>query len=586
MKQLRGAKRSSRKRAYGALIFSSTTFIASAALAASASAAAIVLATLSSSVTTSGSTVAWLQPVVSAVTLSTVAASTSGAATADKLQTVRITPAGEPAAPQAPSGDIGTARRMTLGINLIDPTTYYNGRHFMNLVALSAWGLRTYKTNETMPADRKDADGNVIKLNSGEYANLVIMQPTKAFRGVSVDVACRWIGTGTAAAWGAPVKNQKVSRNVLTFTFVPDANKVANIQFSKIDGGDPIRNVDCREADADRNAVFDPTFLANLSRFSTVRFIKWQSAVEANTTVRWATRTSAAKGKVKGSDGIALEYMVMLANQAKVNPWFNMPWNADDEYIRKFAEYVRDNLDPKLVVYVETSNEVWNYMYKVTTQARDEGVAEGLYPSDSNMAMLKRYAEKTGQVMDIWSSVFAGKMNRLVRVASSQNAVTFGSKQVLGFRDTAKKIDALATAPYFNLTIKAGAVTPATIDQFFTKTVMPKVDSTLDVAKDQKALAQKYGLRYLTYEGGQHFIASTDVNMLKMIERDPRMAKAYTRYLTRWQKEFGDQLILFADIAPVNQYGAWGLQEYIGQPLSEAPKAQAVELFRQSFVAK
>ena len=58
--------------------------------------------------------------------------------------------------------------------------------------------------------------------------------------------------------------------------------------------------------------------------------------------------------------------MVALANQTGTEPWFTMPAGADEEYIRNFATYVRDHLDPGLQVHVEYSNEMWNWAFGQT----------------------------------------------------------------------------------------------------------------------------------------------------------------------------------------------------------------------------
>ena len=41
--------------------------------------------------------------------------------------------------------------------------------------------------------------------------------------------------------------------------------------------------------------------------------------------------------------------------------WVNVPLMVDDDYITKFATLLKEQLDPSLVVYVEYSNEIWNY---------------------------------------------------------------------------------------------------------------------------------------------------------------------------------------------------------------------------------
>ncbi|WP_214621464.1 hypothetical protein [Sphingobium nicotianae] len=433
----------------------------------------------------------------------------------------------------------------------------------------------------SVPAARMDANYDVIRLDAGERIVTGISIPTRAYRGATVQVTCQWTGTiATAEVFGPPVKNPVYSANSVTFSWVPGpVNYNASFYYSGMSSEDPLRNLDCRESDADPAATFDPVFLANVRNYSVVRFLNWTTAVNDNRAVTWATRNRPGSGAFDAADGVALEYMILLANQAHVNPWFNVPWNADAAYVRKMAELVRDTLDPTLKAYVEVSNEVWNWGFKVTTQANKEGLEEGL-AKDGNLAIMYRLAEKTGEVMDVWSSVFAGQMNRVVRVVSFQNGPS-AVPYVLGFKDTARKVDAYATAPYFSTsTLTPDSLsTAAAMDAFFATTVPARIDETLTYAALTKAEVAKYGLRYISYEGGQHFLSS-DLDLLKAIERDPRMGQAYTRYLTAWRDQIGDLLTLYQDVGVISIYGAWGLQEYPGQPLSEAPKAAAVERFR------
>jgi hypothetical protein len=57
------------------------------------------------------------------------------------------------------------------------------------------------------------------------------------------------------------------------------------------------------------------------------------------------------------------------------------------------------------------------------------------------------------------------------------------------------------------------------------------------------------------------------------------MGTAYARYMNNLKDKFGDGLMLYADVGPISQYGSWGIQEYVGQPASLAPKLQAVANF-------
>jgi hypothetical protein len=61
------------------------------------------------------------------------------------------------------------------------------------------------------------------------------------------------------------------------------------------------------------------------------------------------------------------------------------------------------------------------------------------------------------------------------------------------------------------------------------------------------------------------------------MNRDPRMGDVYRRFLRRWRDEFGDLLVLYASVSRMGTGGVhFGLSEYSGQPLSEAPKRKAV----------
>ncbi len=569
--------RTFKKRAMGALGVGSTIIMSTVALAATSTGVLVYAGTDAS--LTGSKTLQWLQPLAALVTLTSLPGSSPSTRTlvpvANNLGRTSITPAG--------TGTTGT-KAMKLGINLNVVDYYNDGRPFVNLVAGSGWYLQSTSGTAAMPADRMDADLNVVTLNAGENILRTISVPTKAYRGASVDVVCKWQGKGTVRIVGQTVANLRVTSSSATFTFVPKGTYGATMVISKLDAQTPLRMIDCREADADPNALFEENFLNEVKKYNTIRFMKWQTAVEDNSAITWAKRARPNIGLTRGADGIAVETMVQLANMTHTNPWFAMPWNADDEYIRNFAIYVRDNLDPTLQVYVETSNEVWNWVYPVTKQASQEGLARGL-ATDAGIAVLKRYAQRTGEVMDIWTSVFAGKSNRLVRVAATQN-MGWGANQILNYNNTATKVDALAVAPYFFSNMQPGVVAKTGIDKYFSSDVATMIDVAMTAAADTQKIAKQYNLRFITYEAGQHLSSAADLDQLSKVQRDSRMGTAYTKYLQKWRDQFGDLMVLFADTGPINQYGAWGMREYIGQPLNEAPKANAVELFRQSYITK
>jgi hypothetical protein len=148
----------------------------------------------------------------------------------------------------------------------------------------------------------------------------------------------------------------------------------------------------------------------------------------------------------------------------------------------------------------------------------------------------------------------------------------------MGFRDTAQYVDAIATAPYFGHDVFSGTYATLTDLNMIFSRINTAIDGAMTGAQANADVAKKYGKRFITYEAGQH-VVTTNVSLAQSIQRDPRMATAYTRYMGLWKDKFGDALMLFADVGPIGQYGAWGMQEYVGQPMDKAPKFQAASAF-------
>jgi hypothetical protein len=462
---------------------------------------------------------------------------------------------------------------------------YWDGsRPFENLIYGGGWQMASDTTGATpLPAQYLDANGWVKSLPIGY----------RVFRPLSSPLAggnfvCNYQGNGSSLQVGGPtVTNVSGSAGQISFTITAGYpnNQLAYLQYT-VDPTNYVRNIDCREVSASTTATFAPEFMSTINGFKTLRFVKWMPSVESNSdistafptpTITWATRNKPGDGDYTTNDGVPVEVMVALANQAGANPWFNMPWNADDDYVTRFATYVRDNLAPGQQVYVETSNEVWNPGYWVYHQAAAEGFQEGL-PSDIGgefQEAAERYGEKTAHVMQIWSNVFAGQMSRLVRVYSFQNVQPYYGE--MGLKYAMPNVDAYATAPYF--AFMQSDYTGQTLDQIMNTVLPAKITETLNYAAQDKTLAQKYGLRYVTYEGGQHVVLPNNQALLTQIEHDSRMYDLYTSYISQWQSQFGDELTLFAMTGGISNFGAWGMTEYNGQPISETPKLRAVQAF-------
>jgi hypothetical protein len=461
----------------------------------------------------------------------------------------------------------------SIGINLTPPKSYLHARSFANLAIGGEWlfDVKGVKGWHPAPPDALDTEGNLIRTPAGgaAYRNLVMPDTGPA----GVVVRCTYSGHGTLSTKGQ-VRTLSEKPGELRFLWVNDWTKASDVKLrlQGVQPGNPVRQIDCREETMSRDARFDPAFVRSLQEFSVIRFMDWQNT-NANAAATWATRHTPAGLNVTDGAGVSVEDMVSLTKLVGADPWFTVPWNADDDYIERFARYVHDNVPAQRKIYVELGNEVWNTRFRVTQQAIAEGQARGFSDLPA-IAGAMRYGQRTSEVMAIWTRVFADDPRRLVRVVATQNGSQNNSVATLNFENAAQYVDALATAPYFGHMVgrRGGTRDP---DAIYAQ-MGALVEATITSAEKSKAIAAKYGKRYISYEGGQHIVIRDDQALAEKIQRDPRMYDAYRAYVGAWRARIGDLLTLYADVGPIQQYGAWGLVEHSGQPVGQAPKLRAV----------
>ena len=334
--------------------------------------------------------------------------------------------------------------------------------------------------------------------------------------------------------------------------------------------GAALTTLSCRYPGDASDALFRKDFLDDMRPFRIIRFMDWMTTNNEPPRT-WATRPT-AKSIDQISSGVALEYMVALANELHADPWFTLPLDVDPDYYRNFAVYVRDHLDPGLKAYVELSNEVWNESFQQGRDATARGKA--LYPGvDPGKANDYYYADRVRAMMATWSDVFKGQEKRIVRVLGTMLWDLRGDQR-LGHKETYKFVDAMAIAPYWGeRTYDINSTGQARIEAVLAKAPGQILDS-LRQGHANKVVAAKYGLPLITYEGGPGYFAyePAEVKDLQRLSHDPRIVPLYQDFLRRWQKEIGGPLVLFEGTGS----GMFAHKDYTGQPLSDAPKMRAV----------
>jgi len=280
-----------------------------------------------------------------------------------------------------------------------------------------------------------------------------------------------------------------------------------------------------------------------------------------------------------------------------------MPHQATDEYVTKFAEYVKQNLEPGLKIYVEYSNEVWNPLFGQYSWVQQQAQ---LTPNETP-DVADWFSRRTTQVTQIWDRVFGQDKERVIGVMGTQVGTPWIADRELDYTWTANPlshkeygIDALAIAPYFggkgylmNTPEKINRVrgwaqdtTRAGLDSLFNEleygasSGQSSLDFIANNIRGNKAVADANNLPLIAYEGGQHLDYPEDqtiATFFNRANRDPRIGALTKKYLSQWYALGGGDFVNYSDIGTYSKWGSWGALESVYDTTS--PKYEALKQF-------
>ena len=399
------------------------------------------------------------------------------------------------------------------------------------------------------------------------------------------------------------IRFQPMTDNKITATLFIDetqpGNHVRNIRILMPGGicaNNPFRTVPtqnhCRGnfmsfVDHHERITFNPDYLNFMKDFKVLRFMN-MAGITRNNLQHWSKRPipqQATWGGSEGRRGVPIEIMVKLANLLNADPWFNIPHKADNDFIRRYAQYVKANLKPHLKVYLEYSNETWNDVFVPQAEHMKQTGMRYKLDSDRRVAGAKYYSLQSVRIFKMWEQMFGGKQ-RLVRVMGGLNTDVNLSNTILGYRNAYKEVDALAVAPYFYIgqermprVRSVGHV----FQQLEAADNRYSINNTLKYVKQQADVAKTYGVDLIAYEGGQHFVHSKTHSVtegatpfLIQANRHPNMAALYQRLLNGWKQAGGKLFVAFSAPRSYTWHGSWGIKEYINQPMNQTPKYRAL----------
>uniref|UniRef100_UPI00405759EB fibronectin type III domain-containing protein n=1 Tax=Candidatus Electronema sp. TaxID=2698783 RepID=UPI00405759EB len=360
-------------------------------------------------------------------------------------------------------------------------------------------------------------------------------------------------------------------------------------------------------------------YLSRLAPFSCIRYMGWTHTNDGSTETTWGRRIRWSRASIASGNGRAnWESVIVMANAANKDAWICIPHQVDDTYIRNLAlmfRYGSDGnepytsaqsnpvvppLNPGLKLYVEYSNEIWNWggPYTQTPWVRDRASTFGAplnFDGDNDeVTLLYRFkAMRTVQISIIFRSVFGGEMMSRVRpVLCWQQNYGDITNRTLSFIDR-----------YYNRRdSRSGWSDPHPVNYYiyggggsaywYTDGRTTVSSSTLwnnggwnpavyqDILYNDMAFAKTYGLAYVLYEADAHpTYENNDATIMRQTHLDPRMNAETVEHINACSALEGD-LFCFLVLASwqdsnENYWGVINMDNPANSPQYDAVRAVA-----------
>lgn len=478
-----------------------------------------------------------------------------------------------------------------LAAGLCGIADYEPSQPFINVMKASrAWEARSatswnYMSNARLKQEgHLNADGYPVRIPPGanRVGTVLLVEMPKEDKSLNGRYKLTYNGTGRIQVNGG--SDVVYGANQVLFTFTANDTNMISVEFTEITS--PISNMICvldrHEADFGAGEIFRKEYLEVIKDLNQYRFMDWQQTNHSKLS-RWADRPTPTSAT--WAPGVPVEVMVALCNKMKVNPWFNFPHLANDDYMRRFSTYVKDNLDPTLVATYEYSNEVWNFIFDQAHWAAAE--AQRLWKIEGD-GWMQFYGGRCAEMAIILNSVYTGTTGRFRKTMGAHTSWIDLSHYALdapkwvamvpGRKAPKTYFDDWAVTGYFGHSLSASQVqtwrTTLSETQAFDRmaeVLNREISGLVTTWGQQKQVADRAGLRLVMYEGGSHVTpdhATLDRNpgLLDFIEKfhySPQMATLYTRAMTEFAK-VGKEFNVFVEVSRPGKWGLWGAQRYVG----------------------
>jgi hypothetical protein len=378
----------------------------------------------------------------------------------------------------------------------------------------------------------------------------------------------------------------------------PEEDGYLDLKIKRSIKGNHIRNIRLIMPGQEKNYKehpFNPLFLEKLEPFLSLRFMdwgqtnnwghndSWSCVDEPEDTILsgWNERSKPGYFTWAINRGVPYEIMCDLCNELQKDMWICIPHCASDEYIREMAKLIKEKLNPGLNVYVEYSNEIWNWMFGQTHWLNI------FFCEGRGMLWPEGIVDHIQNALDIWTEVFSDEPDRLIRVAGVQTAWQDVANRTI-FNLKKGSFDAVAITGYFGLGEEADAELDilgenATVSDLARLIRKNRTANEIEWINSQyKEIGEKLGVPMVYYEAGQHITPSpfgeepSYAQALLDLQRDTAMYNLYKEWYEIIENIIpeGEEATYmnFSFIADLSaRYGSWGILETLDQDTTKIP---------------
>jgi hypothetical protein len=337
--------------------------------------------------------------------------------------------------------------------------------------------------------------------------------------------------------------------------------------------------------------LFTTPFLDLLRPYAAIRTMGFENT-NGSPVIRWPDRTLPKSATQQTPAGVAWEYVFDLANQLKKDVWINVPDQANNAYVADLAALTAKQLDPSLHVYLEYSNEVWNYSF--AQAARNQAAAEAEVAANPNSPLAwncadfdsceyvwgeRRVGQRIVQIAKTFQQAFGSRAAMLRPIYATQLGQTYFLSLTLPmianfWGPPANTIYGIAQAPYWS--------GDNTLDGLTRNQELANAAANLAALGSAESgfttWARYYGLHNLTYEGGPGMTGTPSLNAKISANRSAQMGAQVQSAISGAAASGIELYMYFNDAGAYGQYGMWGATENVFDLRTPKIKALKAEI--------